>query len=550
MRGRTGGMALAAITSIALVATACGGGGAEPQSEASQPGGQAGGEIVVAGCTPKNALIPGNTSETCGGDIIDAMTAKLVEYNTENAAPENDIAESIETTDNKTFTVKLKPGYKFHDGTEVKAKNFVDAWNYTAYGPNGWEGSYFYEPFAGYDDVQCPDDACKQKPKAKTMSGLKVVDDTTFTIQTSEPVSNLPVRLGYSAFAPMPDSFFADPKAFEKKPIGAGPFKIDSISNTEFVLSKFADYSGATPGNVDKLTFRIYQDPAAAYADAVGGSLDYIDESNIPQDQFVGDAFQSDFPDRWSQREAGRITYIWFSSADPQLKDKPELRKAISRAIDRDLITKQIWSNTVTPATGWVSPVVDGYKADQCGDSCKFDAAAAKAAFEAAGGYEGTLTMTYNADAPNKAYSEAVCNSIKNTLGIECVAVPTVDFATMQRKIDANELKGIFRASWQMDYPSIENFMVPIYAKGAWPPGSNWGRYENPKFDELNAKAAAATNADEANTLYQQAEALLAEDFPSAPLWYPKTTAVWSDKVTDVKVNAFGVLDFVAIKVK
>ncbi len=66
------------------------------------------------------------------------------------------------------------------------------------------------------------------------MSGLKVVDDTTFTIKTSEPVSNLPVRLGYSAFAPLPDSFFNDPKAFEKKPIGAGPFKVDTISNTEY----------------------------------------------------------------------------------------------------------------------------------------------------------------------------------------------------------------------------------------------------------------------------------------------------------------------------
>ena len=71
-----------------------------------------------------------------------------MEYNTENAAPENDIAESIETSDNKIFTVKLKP-YKFHDGTEVKAKNFVDAWNYTAYGPNGQEGSYFYGPDRG-----------------------------------------------------------------------------------------------------------------------------------------------------------------------------------------------------------------------------------------------------------------------------------------------------------------------------------------------------------------------------------------------------------------
>jgi oligopeptide transport system substrate-binding protein len=539
-------MVAVAITSLALVATACGGGGTEPEPGAEDPAGQAGGEVVVAGCTPENPLIPGNTSEACGGDIIDAMTSKLVRYNTENAAPENDIAESIETTDNKLFTVKLKP-YKFHDGTDVKAKNFVDAWNFTAYAPNGQAGSYFYAPVAGYADVQCPDAECKQKPKVKTMSGLKVVDDMTFTIQTSEPVSNLPVRLGYSSFAPLPDSFFADQKAFEAKPIGAGPFKMDTKSNTEYVFSKFADYSGATKANADKLTVRIYQDPAAAYADAVAGSLDYIDESNIPQDQFIGDAYQTDFPDRFSQREAGRISWINFSPNDPQLKDNPDLRKAISRAIDRDLITKQIWNNTVTPATGWVSPVVDGYKADICGDSCKFDAAAAKTAFEAAGGYKGTLTMTYNADAPNKAWSEAVCNSIKNTLGIECTAVPTVDFATYNKKIDANELKGIFRSSWQMDYPSIENFLVPIYAKGA---DSNWTHYDNPEFTKLTTQAAAAKTTDEANALYQQAEALLATDFPTAPLWYPKTTAVWSEKVTDVKVNAFGVLDFVAIKVK
>jgi oligopeptide transport system substrate-binding protein len=546
MRGRTSGPAAAAIASLALIATACGGGGAEPEPGVSQSAGQAGGEIVVAGCTPENPLIPGGTSEVCGGDIIDAMTSKLVRYNTENAAPENDIAESIETTDNKLFTVKLKP-YKFHDGTDVKAKNFVDAWNFTAYGPNGQAGSYFYAPFAGFADVQCPDAECKEKPKAKTMSGLKVVDDMTFTIQTTEPVSNLPVRLGYSAFAPLPDSFFTDQKAFEAKPIGAGPFKLDSKSNTEFVLSKFADFSGTTKPNVDKLTFRVYQDPAAAYNDAVAGSLDYIDESNIPQDQFIGDAYQTDFPDRSSQREAGRISWITFSPEDPQLKDNPELRKAISRAIDRDLITKQIWNNTVTPATGWVSPVVDGYKAGVCGDSCTFDAAAAKSAFEAAGGYEGTLTMTYNADSPNKAWSEAVCNSIKNTLGIGCTAVPTVDFATFQKKIDAGDLKGIFRSAWQMDYPSIENFLVPIYAKGA---DSNWSQYDNPEFTKLTTQAAAAKTSDEANALYQQAEALLAKDMPTAPLWYPKTTAVWSEKVTDVKVNAFGVLDFVAIKVK
>jgi oligopeptide transport system substrate-binding protein len=43
---------------------------------------------------------------------------------------------------------------------------------------------------------------------------------------------------------------------------------------------------------------------------------------------------------------------------------------------------------------------------------------------------------------------------------------------------------------------------------------------------------------------------LLATDFPTAPLWYNLTTSAWSDRVTDVKVNAFGVLDTAAIKVK
>ena len=548
MRVKTRAMAAAAVTSLALLAACGGGGGADTPDPATSEsgGGQAGGEVTIAGCTPENPLVPGATSEVCGGNIIDAMTAKLVRYNTENAAPENDIAESIETDDNVTFTVKLKPGYKFHDGTDVKAKNFVDAWNYTALQTNGQAGSYFYNAIKGFKEV-APGEG--EKPTAETLSGLKVVDDTTFTIETSEPVSNLAVRLGYSAFAPLPDSFFADPKAFEKKPIGAGPFKLDTISNTEFVLSKFAEYAGSNPASVDKLTFRVYQDSGAAYADAVAGSLDFLDESNIPDDQFVGDAYKSDFEGRNSQREVLVNGWITFSPNDPQLAgpDKVELRKAISRAINRQEIVEKIFNNTRTPATGWVSPGVDGFKADQCGEACVFDAAAAKQAFDAAGGYDGTLTMTYNADAPNKAWSEAVCNSIKNALGIDCVAVPTVDFATFNKKIDADELKGIFRSAWQADYPSIENYLTPIYAKGA---DSNWSKYDNPEFEQLLTQAASAPDAAAANALYQQAEALLARDFPTAPLWYSKGTAVWSEKVTDVRVNAFGVLDYSAIKVK
>ena len=59
-------------------------------------------------------------------------------------------------------------------------------------------------------------------------------------------------------------------------------------------------------------------------------------------------------------------------------------------------------------------------------------------------------------------------------------ATPVVDFATFRDQITDQKMKGMFRTGWQMDYPSIENFLAPIYETGA---GSNDSDYSNPEFD-------------------------------------------------------------------
>ena len=99
----------------------------------------------------------------------------------------------------------------------------------------------------------------------------------------------------------------------------------------------------------------------------------------IPSDQLVGDLYKTELPDRTSQRESGTWRRSTSRRSTPSSKNA-DLRKAISMAIDRDLIIKQIFNGTRVPADGWVSPVVDGFKADACGESCTFDPAAAKAA--------------------------------------------------------------------------------------------------------------------------------------------------------------------------
>ena len=546
MRGRTRTMAvIAGLSAVALTAAACGGGGGSTGSGASAAG-TTGGSIVVNGCTPQNPLIPGNTAEVCGGDILNAVTAQLVHYNDETGAPENDIAQSIESSDNQHFTVKIKPNYKFSDGTEVKAENFVKAWNYTAYCKNGWQGNYFFTPFQGYSDLNTDNGDCKTTPKTKELSGLKVVDDHTFTITTTEKVSNLPVRLGYSAFAPLPDSFFKSggEKTQGKIPVGAGPFTVSSNDATAIVVKKNPDYSGAYKANVDQITFRIYADMTAAYNDLLANNLDVINA--IPPDRLLGNIYQKELSNRTLSQSSGGNTWIGFSDDDPQIKASKELRVAISKSIDRDLIIKQIFNDTVKKADGWVPPTINGYKPNVCGDACVFDPAKAKQMFTDAGGYKGTLTMTYNADAAiNKSYSEAVANSVKNTLGINVVATPVPDFSTFLKDLDAHSIKGMFRQGWQLDYPSIEDFLAPIYGKGS---SSNYVNYDSDKFNSLLKQAAAAPSVDAANALYQQAEEQLASDFPTAPLWNTAVQFGWSTNVTNVKVNSFGVLDFSAVK--
>ena len=94
-------------------------------------------------------------------------------------------------------------------------------------------------------------------------------------------------------------------------------------------------------------------------------------------------------------------------------------------------------------------------------------------------------------------------------------------------------------------YPSIENFLVPIYATGA---SSNDGDYSNPDFDAKLQEAAEATDPDEAISLYQEAEAMLAEDLPAIPLWNYSVIAGHSTNIATLKITPFSTIDVLSLE--
>ena len=180
---------------------------------------------------PENPLVPGNTSESEGSQVIEALWTGLVQYANEDGSVQyTGVADSIESDDATTWTVKLKDGWTFHDGTPVTASSFVDAWNYTALSTNAQGGSYFFAQRRGLRRPAGGDRRRRQRrhpAAAEEMTGLKVVDDQTFTVTLTAPFAQYPVTVGYNAFYPLPESFFEDPEAAGKQPIGNGPFKAD-----------------------------------------------------------------------------------------------------------------------------------------------------------------------------------------------------------------------------------------------------------------------------------------------------------------------------------
>jgi len=178
--------------------------------------------------------------------------------------------------------------------------------------------------------------------------------------------------------------------------------------------------------------------------------------------------------------------------------------------------------------------VIDGFKADLKGSEVlKFDPAKAKdlwAQAEKIKPYDGSkpLQIASNTDGGNKEWIDAVANGFKNNLGIQAEIQPFAKFAEVLNLRKSQSLPGLTRAGWQGDYPSLYNFLGPVWATGA---SSNYEKYSNPEFDKLLKEGLAAKTTDEANAKFNQAQEVLFKDLPGLPLWDQARAIVWSENV-------------------
>jgi len=499
--------------------------------------------VIVNAGEPQNPLVPTNTNDSNGGRIIDRLFAGLMSYDAKGR-PELEVAESIETSDDINYRITLKPGWTFSDGTPVTAHSFVDAWNYGALAANAQLQQSFFNPIAGFDEVAAP------KPAATTMSGLRVVDDHQFTVKLKAPTIDFKLRLGFSPFYPLPAAALRDMTSFGQHPIGNGPYKFDDAPsaaawqhNVKLDLVPNPGYHGNRIPQNKGLRFVFYANLETAYADLLSSNLDVLD--TIPSSLLS--VYRRDLGDRYVSAPAAvnqtldtPLRLPHFGGEEGRLR-----RLALSAAINRAQICRQIYAGARAPALDFTASSLPGFDPHIEGnDALDFDPDRARRLWsqaDAIAKWSGRYAIAYNADGGHQEWVDAVANSIKNILGIDAVGVPQPTFATFRTQVTTRSIATAFRAGWQGDFPSMLEFLEPLFVTGA---GADDVGYSNPQFDAAIAAAEAAPGLQQSFALANAAQRILLRDMPVVPLWYTISVAGRSPAVSYVALTWNGLPDY------
>jgi len=412
----------------------------------------------------------------------------------------------------------------------------------------------------------------------KPAPGIRVVDDHTFDIVLLKPFPQLLYWMAMPFTAPVAKEAvnYYDGKThdgitreqFKFKPVGVGPFRLVAwrkglslrlIRNDHYITTKFptdgwpaeeasryAAMAGKPLPFLDELYFRIIRESIPAwvlfrqgYFERAGVGKDVFDTA-ISAKQELTPEYQK--RDVWLYKDAEPATYYFlFNMQDPVVGKNPKLRQAISSAYDFDLENEIFMNGIFLNAQQLLPPGVYGYQPNFKNPYRQSKLDQAKRLLAEAGYPNGhdaktgkqlllTLDMTID-DAESRQHAEFQKEQIER-LGIE-VKIEENLWATHQDKVDRGNFQ-FTSYGWHADYPDPENFFFLFYGKNAAPEGNNYCRYANPEFDKLFEKMREMENSPERLELVHRLNAMLVEDCPMIPLYYPvvfRLSQPWAQRV-------------------
>lgn len=375
------------------------------------------------------------------------------------------------------------------------------------------------------------------KEEVKEISGIKVPNDSTISIELTEPFAPFISLLTMSyAFIYPKEAVEFYGNSFNFHPVGTGAFKFVKWDlDKELILEKNKEYfEKDSTGNVvpylDYVKFFFTQSKETEFLDFLNGKYDYTEpnveilEALTNEKGKLIDEEKKDFSlvrQPWLNTVyliMVQSTKLPAGSKSPFVNNK-KLRQSLNYAIDRNKIVKYVLKNRGIPAgNGPLPPGMPGYDENTKGYS--YDINKAIKLLEEAGYPQGKgldLTLVISNDELQRQIAIALQNQFKE-IGLN-IKIEQLLQASLNTKQQDGEFE-FTRGNWGADYFDPENFMALFYSKNIIPHGPNKTGYSNPEVDKLYEKSIRITDFEERKKIYNEMERIVLDDAAWVFLYY------------------------------
>jgi oligopeptide transport system substrate-binding protein len=515
------------LTFTAVVLAACGGGGAEsgPGSapRATPIGGASGQELAAeqvlhwGNASEPQSLDPHRSEGTPDSNIQRDLFEGLI-----NELPNGDLipgaAASWEISDDLlTYNFNLRREARWSNGDPVTAEDWVYSLQRSLDPKTLSRYTFILSPILNADAI-----AAGELPSSQL--GVRAIDDYTLEIKLEGPTPYFLGLLTHSmAYAVHRPSIEAHGDRFTRPGnlVTNGAFVLDDWVVQSYVkLVRNPHYWDNADTILDEVWFYVTEDQSAELRRYRADELDIT--YTVPKRQM--DWIRDNLGDEMAFAPYLGSYYYSFNTTRPPFKDNPDLRRALSLAINRDIITRDITNAGEIPAYGLV-PAVNGYVGQQMPEAAwtqdQREAEARRLYAEA--GYSAAnplrTEIMYNTQEDHRRIAVAIAAMWQQVLGVEASILNQewkVFLDTKRQKIDTQ----VVRNGWIGDYNDANSFAELLLSTS----GLNDAGYASPEYDALVRAASREGDLVRRADLLQQAEAVMLEDMPVLPIYFYVTS--------------------------
>ncbi|MCC4784334.1 oligopeptide ABC transporter substrate-binding protein OppA [Vibrio splendidus] len=469
-------------------------------------------ELVRGNGTEVATIDPHKSQGVPESHVIRDLLEGLVNQDGEgNTIP--GVAESWETTDNKTFTFHLRKDAKWSNGDPVTAEDFVYSWQRAVDPATA-------SPYAWYMEytkmVNAKDIVAGKKDKSEL--GVKAVDANTLVIELETAVPYFVMMMGHTTVKPVHKATVEKYGDQWTKPdhfVGNGAFAVDKwVVNERLVLKRNDQYWNNDKTVLNKVTFLPIENQVAEMNRFLSGEIDFTNE--LPVEHFK--RLKKEHAEDVSV--AGNLcTYYYIFNTKKAPFDDVRVRKAISYAIDRNIVSDAILAQGQKPAYFLTPEITAGFNPELPAygkmSQKERNEEAARLLEEAGYGKDNPLNfnLLYNTSENHKKIAVALGSMWKKTLGLK-VTLENQEWKTYLSSKDSGDFE-VARAGWCGDYNEASSFLTLMKSNNT----TGGVHYDSAEYDQIIDKALNSTSAEEREALYLEAEALMAKDMPIAPIY-------------------------------